>query len=342
MKALSLQSIGNLKLVDIAQPTPAEDQLLIRTAAATICTSDLNDIRENPFEIQLPVVMGHEAAGVVAGVGKSVRGFKVGDRVATHPVHPCKECEQCRAGRAHLCTNMGHFGLNMQGTFAEYYLVRADRARRVSDSVDVATATLAEPVCVCLQALAQAKAIAGSNLLIIGDGPFSLIMSRVATGMGLSQVVLAGRHDFRLSRAGSATTLNLRNAPDPLSLLSSISPAGGFDAVVATVGAIEAVQWGLELLHPKGRLVLFAAMPGQTPVDLFRVHVKELEIVGACNDEDRFDQAVRLLADQQLKLHELITHRLPWQQYEQAFSLAANRHDAALKVTLIWDKEAAR
>ena len=342
MKALSLLSIGNLKLVDIPQPQPAHDQLLVRTMAATICTYDLNDIRENPFGIQLAVVMGHEAAGVVTAIGKSVCDFKVGDRVATHPVHSCGKCEQCRAGRAHLCTDMQHFGLNMQGTFAEYYLVRVDRARRVADTVDFATATLAEPVCVCLQALAQAKAAAGSSLLIIGDGPFSLIMSRVAMRMGLARVVLAGRHDFRLSRAGGATTLNLRNISDPLSLLLSSSPAGGFDAVIATVGAIEAVQWGLQLLRPKGRLVLFAAMPGQTPVDLFRVHVKELEVVGACNDEDRFDDAMRLLADSPLKLHELITHRIPWQQYEQAFSLAANRHDAALKVTLIWNQEAAQ
>ena len=342
MKALSLQSIGHLELVDLPQPRPADDQLLIRTVAATICTSDLNDIRENPFGIQLPIVMGHEAAGVVAEVGRSVAGLKVGDRVATHPVHPCRKCEQCRAGRAHLCTDMLHFGLNIQGTFAEYYLVRADRARRVDDSVDFATATLAEPVCVCLQALAQAQAKSGSSLLIIGDGPFSLIMARIAARMGLSRVVLAGRHDFRLAHAGGATTLNLRHEPNPLKALSASSPPGGFDAVIATVGAIEAVQWGLQLLRPKGRLVLFAAMPGQTPVDLFRVHVRELEIVGACNDEDRFDDAVRLLADGELKLRELITHRLPWQQYKEAFAIAAGRHDAALKVTLMWDGDAAQ
>src|SRR5690606_9956854 len=105
----------------------------VRTAAATICTSDLQDIAHNPFGAALPLTMGHEGAGTVVAAGESVTGFAPGDRVATHPVHPCGQCDACHGGAAHLCRNMGHFGLNMPGTFAEYYLVRQDRARRLPD-----------------------------------------------------------------------------------------------------------------------------------------------------------------------------------------------------------------
>jgi len=83
MRALVLQSPGRLELTDVPRPSPAHDQLLVRTEAALVCTSDINDVRRNPFGIRLPVVIGHEAAGTVEAVGRKVRGFSVGDRVAT-------------------------------------------------------------------------------------------------------------------------------------------------------------------------------------------------------------------------------------------------------------------
>jgi threonine dehydrogenase-like Zn-dependent dehydrogenase len=150
MKALRLDSVNELYLVDIEKPMPADDELLVRTGATLICTSDLNDLRKNPFGIALPVVMGHEAAGTVVGMGVRVKGFKPGDRIAAHPVRPCYKCASCREGRAHLCDDMKHFGINMQGTFAEYFVVRHDRARRVPSQVSFETAALAEPVSVCL------------------------------------------------------------------------------------------------------------------------------------------------------------------------------------------------
>jgi threonine dehydrogenase-like Zn-dependent dehydrogenase len=102
MKALQLQALGQVNLLEIDRPGIADDELLIRTGATTICTSDLNDIRENRFGIELPVILGHEGAGTVVAVGSRVTGFAVGDRVAAHPVHPCGQCFNCRHGRAHL------------------------------------------------------------------------------------------------------------------------------------------------------------------------------------------------------------------------------------------------
>jgi threonine dehydrogenase-like Zn-dependent dehydrogenase len=88
MKALQLQGLRQFAVVDVDMPRPGEDQILLRTGATTICTSDLNDLHANPFHIPLPMTMGHEGAGTVAAVGSGVRGFMPGDRVAAHPVHP--------------------------------------------------------------------------------------------------------------------------------------------------------------------------------------------------------------------------------------------------------------
>lgn len=340
MKALQLKQVGRLEMIDAPAPRPGEDQLLVRTGAAVICTSDLNDIRENPFGISLPVIMGHEAAGTVVQVGPKAKGFAVGDRVAAHPVHPCGQCVNCRDGVGHLCLAMGHFGLNMQGTFAEYFVVRHDRARKIPDGVPFPTAALAEPVSVCLEGLSQARLQRGQCLLIIGDGPFGVLTALLAEREKLSGLVIAGHHDWRMAFAPAAKQVNIKGLADPAEALLAANGGRKYDAVFLGVGRAAAVQQGLALLKPKGRLVVFSAIPQPTPVDLFSLHCKELEIVGACNDQDRLDEAVGMLSDASIGLGRLVTHHFPIERYQEAIDLAANGHEKAMKVALTFGQEA--
>lgn len=230
----------------------------------------------------------------------------------------------------HLCGDMGHFGLNMPGTFAEYFIVRADRARNVGD-LPLTLAALAEPVCVCLEALAQADGRDGERLLIIGDGPFGAILAILAGAMSFAEVVVAGHHDFRLGFAAGATGVNLNDADGP-SRLSAMTAPMGFDRAILAVGASEPFAMALEHLRPKGRLVVFSAVHDAAPVDLVDLHVRELEIVGACNDQDRLDRAIDVLRDQASDLARLITQTFALAQYEQALQLAERGRDVAMKV----------
>ncbi len=332
MQALMLKSLGQLELVDKEIPDIREDEILVKTAVATICTSDVNDVRENPFGATLPVVMGHEGAGTVAALGAAVKGFQVGQRIATHPVHPCGQCPPCREGLGHLCLNMGHFGLNLPGTMAEYYLVRHDRARPIPDSVAFSVAALTEPVCVCVEALEQARLSAGSSLLVIGDGPFGALMTRLAQRLPLENLVQAGQMDFRLSFGRGSRQVNTTDSPDPAASLLQANDGQGYEAAILAVGSRKAFVDGLKCLKPRGRMVVFSALTGDTPVDLFHLHLKELEIVGACSDRDQLDAAVSLLGDPSLALGELVTHTFPLSDFRQAFELAEFGKERAMKV----------
>jgi threonine dehydrogenase-like Zn-dependent dehydrogenase len=339
MKALRLEQPGCLALVDIEPPPVRANEVLIRTGACVICTSDLKDIADNPFHLPLPIVLGHEAAGTVAAIGKQVRRFRVGERVAVHPVHPCGHCVCCRDGLGHLCRNLEHLGLNMQGAYAEYFVAREDRVRTVPEHCDWPVAALLEPVCVCLEALNQARLLPGQHLAILGDGPFGVIMARLARLRGLAGIVLAGHHDFRLSTAKPVATLNTARSQSAMEDLIRLADGRGYDAVIATVGRAQAVKLGLDLLKPKGRLVLFAPITGETPVDLAKVVLNELEILGANNDHDLIDQAAELLANPQLAWHELVTHRFPLARFEEAFAIARSGKAQALKVAIVFNPE---
>lgn len=138
----------------------------------------------------------------------------------------------------------------------------------------------------------QANLSPGGSLLVIGDGPFGVLMARRAAEMDLSRIVIAGHHQSRMAFAPAAQAIDLRAAPDPASALREASGGTGFDAVILAVEAREAVALGLDVLKPKGRLVIFAPMPGDTPVDLFAVLLRELEIVGSVNDPGLMDEAI--------------------------------------------------
>ncbi len=337
MKALQFTDIGQVDLVEIDVPAPGPREMLIRTGATTICTSDLQDIRDNAFGAELPLILGHEGAGTVVAVGDDVTSVAIGDRVAAHPVHPCLNCDTCRDGMDHLCPNILHFGLSMQGTFAEYFPAREDRVRRIPDSVSFSTAALAEPVCVCLEAIHQARLSPGNRLLIIGDGPFGVLMARLAARAGTGAVTIAGRHVERLAFAGPARQVQTLRNGDIRRVLRDASDGAGYDAVILAVSDRDAVNDALSLLRPGGRLVVFAPMPGPTPVDLFEVLVRELEIIGAVNDRNRFDDAIAALADPEIGIGDLVTHHFALDDHATALHVAEFDRRRAMKVAFSFD-----
>ncbi len=340
MRALTLPALHQVALTDAPVPEIAADELLVRTAAATICTSDLHDIAANPFGAALPLTLGHEGAGQVVAMGEQVSGFALGDRVVTHPVHPCGHCRACLTGTAHLCMNLRHFGLNMPGTFADYYVVRMDRARQLPEKVSFAVGALFEPICVCLQAVAQVRLLPGEPLLILGDGPFGLLMARLAHHQGIEQVVVAGHQDFRLARVGPGVIpVKTTGISDPTDMLLEAIGGEEYGGVILATDAKNAITTGLACLRRKRRLVIFASLLGETPVDLMTVQAKELEIVGACNDEDRLEAALAYLVEEAETLNELVTHCLPLSDYAVALELAAHGQDQAIKVALVMDEQ---
>lgn len=324
MRALQLKGIDQLVEITMPVPVPADDEVLIQTKATTICTSDLHDIRSNPFSIVYPRVMGHEGAGIVVQCGVNVQTCNAGARVASHPVVPCGVCVECLRGLEHLCSDMGHSGIDRDGCFAEYFVHRADRVRVIDPATSFSTAALLEPVAVCLEAIARAGDIKGKKVLIVGDGPFGNIIARLAKKSGAGHVQVHGRSPFRLQKIPGAEIL-------------STVPEKSVDVVILAVGNADAVDTCIKALRPRGRMVIFSAVHLPVPIDLFHIHVKEIELVGACNDENKTDDALLCLSDPSLALENIVTHEIPFAQWKEAFELARHGNDKALKVALVFD-----
>ena len=334
MRALQLEAIGQLTEVRVRVPSPKPDEVLVRTVATTICTSDLDDIEHNPFNITLPRVLGHEGAGVVAATGAQVEDLQVGDRVTAHPVIPCRDCENCRRGLGHLCSNLGHLGLDRDGTFAEYFCIRADRVRRLPPTVDFRFASLLEPVAVCLEAIRRGRVAAGDTVVVIGDGPFGILIARLALQSEPRRVIVVGRHEFRLRHVKQGMVINEKRTEDVRAAIREANQGQGVDVAIMATGSPAAFELALAALRARGRVVFFSAVHSPPKVDWFRLHTQELEILGACNDQDLIDPALACLANPGLCLDSLVTQHLPFADWPRGFDLARYGKDEALKVAL--------
>lgn len=323
MRVLQMQGIDQLVENELAIPVPGPGEVLIKTTAATICTSDLHDLKTNPFGIQVPRVLGHEGAGVVVERGPGVKHLLLGTRVAAHPVVPCLHCGECKRGLEHLCANMGHLGYDRDGCFAEYFVHRADRVIPLKNEISESLGTLLEPVAVCLQAIARAGDLKGKTILVAGDGAFGNIIARLARRAGASRVWVSGREPFRLKMI-------------PGIEIWKEDGSHQVDVAILAVSAAEAVQTCMNALARRGRLVLFSSLEKPVAIDLFRLHLAELEIVGACNDQHMIAESLECLEARELSLQDLITHQLPFERWQEAFSLARDRHDQSLKVTIVF------
>ena len=325
MKALVLESAGCLIMKECPKPVPKENEVLVKTKAATICTSDINDINYNPFGIELPMIMGHEGAGIIEAVGEKITDFFIGDEITAHPVMPCGKCVSCRRGLNHLCDDMEHLGINHGGVFAEYFTIRADRIRKKPKNISFAAATLMEPVCVCIEAIKRANVTEGSNTLIIGDGPFGVMIANILdTIYPKNKNIISGKYDFRLNHAGNVEKININN--------NKIN-FDDIDSAIICVGTAEALETAIEVCRSRGTICVFSAIHGKAPVDMFKVHVKELNICGSCNDMDYLDEAINILSKS--KIADVITHELPFDEYKKAFELASGKKNETLKVSMI-------
>ena len=335
MKAIVLEAPNVAKMKDIPVPVPGKGEILIRTKAGTVCTSDIMDMEQGLFTDSMPMVMGHEGAGIVDAVGDDVKDIKVGDEVAVHPVMPCYKCASCLRGLSHLCDDMGHLCFNLPGVFAEYFVTRPDCVRIKPPGMSFAVASLMEPVCVCLEAVSRGQVSAGSRVLIAGDGPFGIMISMLCALKNPKQIIQTGFYDDRLKLSAASSVININNEPDLEKKIMELTGGEGINTAILCVSNPAAVDLCIKVLSSRGTMVVFSALNEKTPVDLFRVHLKELNIAGSNNDENFMDDAIRLLSDPTLNLQSIVTHEIPFAKWEEAFRLAGKEKESCLKVSMI-------
>jgi len=333
MRAALLTAPGALHLSRMPRPACPPGGALLRVEACGLCASDLKMWRQGHKELELPRVLGHEVSGVVEE--SQAEGLTPGDAVQVAPGMPCGECPACGQGAHNRCHQVEVLGFSRDGGLAQYLAVPAKGVRAgavipLPDGVDFSTASLAEPLACALNAWQQAGLCAGEKVAVLGAGPVGRLAAWSAQALGAERVAVLEVEPRRLRGLGDMGVD--ASTRDPLQRARR-ALAGQADVVLPACPAPEALVWGLELLRPGGRLVLFSGLKRAASQDLNRAHYRELSMIGAygCTAQQN-RRALEFFAKGTFPVQEIISHRLPLSQVETGLELMESR--AALKVII--------
>jgi L-iditol 2-dehydrogenase len=318
MNALLLSEYKQLAVTTLPVPVPAATDVLVQVAACGICGSDVHGFDGTSGRRIPPLVMGHEAAGVVAAVGSEVSCFAVGDRVTFDSTVYCGVCSFCRRGEVNLCDNRQVVGVscgdyNRAGAFAEYVAVPERIVYKLPDDLGFAEAAMLEAVSVALHAVAVSKLDGGETALVIGAGMIGLLTLQAARAAGCSHVFVADIDESRLKSAaelGADKTLLLSGAELTKEILQ-LTEGRGVDVVLEAVGRNETIATAIDSVKKGGTVTLIGNITPQVNLPLQKVVSRQIRLQGSCASSGEYPEAMKLMASGKIRVDTLITAVAP-------------------------------
>jgi len=316
MKAVRLESVGNISVRDVEVPEPGPDDLLVKVEACGICGTDRH-LLHGEFPSTPPVTLGHEFCGIVVKAGDAVRGIAPGARITGDPNISCGRCPQCQAGRVNLCRNLRAIGIHRGGGFAEYVLVPQKQAFEIPLALDPVHGAFCEPLACCLHGIDIAGIKTGSTVAVLGGGVIGLLTVQLARLAGATTVILSTR---QASKRRLAEEVGATATVDPVAteVVEAIAgPAGlvpgGVDVVIECAGVAETVQQSTRLAKAGGTVVILGVLPQGEKVEIepFDILFRELRVLGSFINPFVHRRAADLVASGAIEIDRLISRRVP-------------------------------
>ena len=340
MKALvKAKAEPGLWMQDVPEPVPGDGDVLIRVRKTSICGTDLHIHKWDAWAqatIPWPMVVGHEFMGEIAALGPGVEGLSVGQRVAGEGPITCGHCRNCKGGRREFCHHHTGVGVTRQGAFAEYIVIPAQNVFVVPAHVTDDVAAVLDPLGNATHTALRFDAV-GEDVLITGAGPIGVLAAAIVRHIGARHVVVTDVNPYRLAMAaahGASRVVNVTNESlGPV--MAELGMTEGFDVGLEMSGAESAFNQMLDSMNHGGRIAVLGIPSGPMTLDINDVIFKGLDIQGIYGRrifETWYKMAAMLQSG--LKVDGIVTHRLPAEQFEDAFAIVARGECG--KVILDW------
>lgn len=329
---------GNIDVLDVPEPACDAGQVKVEIAFCGVCGTDLHVLHDT-FRNYPPVILGHECAGTVVAVGQHVSGVTVGDRVTIlgATAVTCGGCRFCRSGHFIFCTSRRGMGHGVNGGFARFVVVRPDQLYRIPDDFTLEEAALSEPFAAAVQAVTEVtRPVIGETALVSGPGPIGLLCLKLLAAAGVKTIVAgAAGDDERLAAArrnGAAVVVNTGGAS--LEEVVRAETSGlGVDVALECSGHPDSVRGCLAALRPMGRYTQVGICGRDITFSMDQIFYKQLTVAGSiCYTAETWRRMMGIFAQGRIRLHDLVTARLPITDWRTAFDLCRDRQ--ALKVVM--------
>ena len=347
MKASRFYGRRDIRVDQIPEPELEPGTVKIKVDWTGICGTDLHEYEDGPIFCpgpgkphplsgeEVPIVLGHEFAGVATEVAEGVTHIKVGDKVAVDPFYNCGTCAPCLAGSYNLCVVAGYVGLTGRGGgFAEYVVVRADRVHDLGD-VPTDIGALVEPLAVAHHAIGRSGAQPSDTVVVFGAGPIGLFVIALLKAQGIEKIIsveLSAIRKEKARRAGAAFVLD----PSEVNVVQRIQEETngiGADVAFECVGVNSAIQTAIDALRFHGTLVNISIWGHKAEVDMLTLLMKELTLKGSFAYANDHAPVIELLKAGKLDVADFITGRIAVEDvYEQGFRQLIENKEENVKI----------
>lgn len=318
MKALVLEAYNSLVYQDVPEPEIQPHEVLLQVKVCGICGSDIHGMDGSSGRRIPPLIMGHEAAGVIAKVGSQVTGWQVGDRVTFDSTLSCGECYFCRRGEINLCDNRRVFGVSpgdyrQHGAFAEYVAVPQQILYRLPDNLSFEHAAFTEPVSIAVHAVRRSQVGLNDTAVVVGSGMIGLLIIQVLRAAGCRQIIAVDLDQNRLDLAQElGASVGLRSDEvDVVAAVQQLTYGRGADIAFEVVGITPTVKLAVGSLRKGGKLTLVGNLAPNVELPLQQVVTRELTLFGTCNSQGDYPDCLDLIARNVIKLDPMISAVVP-------------------------------
>lgn len=337
MKAAYVTDVKKTEIRKIPKPEPQKGEVLIRVKTVGVCGSDLHVFLGVHAFRKPPVILGHEVAGEVCGLGEGVTRFKIGDRVTVKPAVSCGQCEPCTHGLENLCLNNKAPGTGSWiGTFAEYFPAPEEIVYPIADGIDYPTATLTEPLSVAVHIMNRPKKEIRNSMAIIGCGSIGLLTLFLARRAGYKKIICI---DPAAYNREVSLKLGAVRAVDPLKedarkIIEEITDGQGVDLCIVAAGAPGILDQASDLTRKGGEIVLVAMITRPQEIHSYSYVFKEQTLYGAqlYNTAD-FEEALSI-TNSGTDMSVFVTQQMHLEEVQEALEMLSEKKGNVVKIIL--------
>jgi len=341
MKALLYTKPYCLEYSDFTHPVIGDDEVLISVKACGICGSDVHGFTGKTGRRIPPLIMGHEAAGIIEDVGKNVSGFEKGDRVCFDSTVYCSKCQPCRMGLYNRCEKRQVLGVSTpefkrHGAFAEYVAVPWWIVSKIPENMSFIQSALLEPASIGTHAANRAPISADDTVVVIGAGTIGLFILQAARLRGAAKVIVADINEFRLEVAGKLGADMVINPlkSDLRETIFKETKNRGADVAFEAVGYAQTFRDGVSLTKTGGHLVAVGNLEKTAEFNLQELVARELTFTGSYASSGEFRDCIDLVASGKINVEPLISDVLPLKDGQGAFERLLKAKENLLKIVL--------
>ena len=337
MRAAVLTGIRQVRLEERPEPQARPGWVVVRVESASICGTDSHQY-DGRVDTPFPRVPGHDFAGRVEAVGDGVDGSLVGTPVAVKPSLPCGECADCSAGRLADCGRKRLIGLWSDGCMAEKVAVPQVNLVPRPDGVEDWQACLLEPLAVGLNTVDRLQIMLGETVLILGQGPIGLALTRLCALSGAGRLIVTDAREapFAVSRAYGATECLNVTETDVVPAVAGLTGGAGADIVIETSGFPASSAIVLDVVRKEGKVAHIGWANDLPPLPVIPIMAKTLTVfgVGGNGGRGQYERSIELVRSGRIDLGPMVTHRFALDDIAAAFETAASKAEGAIKVVV--------